>query len=344
MGNNPVSLIDPDGEFVVEALLIGAALGAITGAIKGSNDPNMSIGGGIWRGALIGAAAGAAGGGVGSLVGNSLNTGGFLAGTISGAAGGATGGFVGGFGNTALYGGSLGESFRAGALGAGIGGLSGGILGGISAGIASNQAGHRFWDGGVDMSKYLVACNDCVAYYGMPEFTFLGKYNPVIAGMHQAGQSFWGHPVTQATVFAATSVIGGGVASSLFGAASKGVQASHIAARMAGQGVQNAARSSTATARSLGIAGERAVGITGPKTAINVAGRTRIPDAMTRTTLTEVKNVKSLSFTRQLRDFHSFSQQTGRDFILYTRPNTTLSGPLQNAINQGTIIHRYIPF
>lgn len=84
---------------------------------------------------------------------------------------------------------------------------------------------------------------------------------------------------------------------------------------------KNAAKSSTATARRLGIAGERAVGITGPKTAINVAGRTRIPDALTRTTLTEVKNVKSLSFTRQLRDYHTFSQQTGRDFILYTRPD-----------------------
>lgn len=61
--------------------------------------------------------------------------------------------------------------------------------------------------------------------------------------------------------------------------------------------IDDAAKTSTATARSLGIAGERAVGITGPKTVINVAERTRIPDAMTEFTLTEVKNVKSLSFT-----------------------------------------------
>jgi hypothetical protein len=102
-------------------------------------------------------------------------------------------------------------------------------------------------------------------------------------------------------------------------------------------------KSGTALARELGATGENAVGITGPKTAINVNGRVRIPDALTESALTEVKNVKSLSFTQQLRDFHTFSQQRNLDFILYTRPSTTLSGPLQNAINQGAIIHRIIP-
>lgn len=85
------------------------------------------------------------------------------------------------------------------------------------------------------------------------------------------------------------------------------------------------------------------MGLSGQKTAIQVGGRTRIPDALTRTTLTEVKNVKSLSFTQQLRDFHIYSQQNELNFILYTRPNTTLSGPLQQAINNGSIIHTFIP-
>lgn len=116
-----------------------------------------------------------------------------------------------------------------------------------------------------------------------------------------------------------------------------------FAVEKSGVSVREAARSSTATARALGAAGERAVGLSGTKTAIQVGSRTRIPDALTRTTLTEVKNVKSLSFTRQLRDFHTYSQQNGLDFILYTRPNTTLSGPLRQAINNGSIIHRYIP-
>ncbi|MCB9082408.1 MAG: hypothetical protein H6555_11935 [Lewinellaceae bacterium] len=104
-----------------------------------------------------------------------------------------------------------------------------------------------------------------------------------------------------------------------------------------------AAKGGVANSRALGLAGEQAVGLSGAKTSIQVGGRTRIPDALTRTTLTEVKNVKSLSFTRQLRDFHTYSQQNGLDFILYTRPNTTLSRPLQQAINNGSIIHRFIP-
>jgi hypothetical protein len=111
-------------------------------------------------------------------------------------------------------------------------------------------------------------------------------------------------------------------------------------------GIGNAAKagiSATARARSLGAAGEAAAGITGKKTAIQVAGRTRIPDALTESALTEVKNVASLSYTRQLRDFHKFASETGRDFILYTRPNTTLSGPLRNAIKQGDIILKPIP-
>ncbi len=106
-----------------------------------------------------------------------------------------------------------------------------------------------------------------------------------------------------------------------------------------------AARGSTATARSLGVAGERAVGI-GSKTRIpSLTGtaKYRIPDGLSSTTLTEVKNVSSLSYTRQLWDFHMFSQQTGRQFMLYTRPTTTFSGPLQGLINQGQIIVRPIP-
>ncbi len=106
---------------------------------------------------------------------------------------------------------------------------------------------------------------------------------------------------------------------------------------------KDAARAAAARTRSLGKAGEDAVGLKGPKTAIRVNGRTRIPDELTPTTLTEVKNVKVLSFARQLRDFNDFSQLSRRTFILYTRPSTTLSGSLQKAISQGQIIHRFIP-
>ena len=69
-----------------------------------------------------------------------------------------------------------------------------------------------------------------------------------------------------------------------------------------------------ATARSLGVAGERAVGV-GSKTRIPSLSGTakyRIPDGLTSTTLIEVKNVGNQSYTRQLRDFYMYSQQTGR--------------------------------
>lgn len=95
----------------------------------------------------------------------------------------------------------------------------------------------------------------------------------------------------------------------------------------------------------VGQAGERNAGITGSKTRIRIHGtpRKRIPDHLTPTTLTEVKNVQSLSLTQQLRDFITYCQQTGRDFELFVRPTTRLSGPLQEAIARDAIILAKIP-
>jgi RHS repeat-associated protein len=98
-------------------------------------------------------------------------------------------------------------------------------------------------------------------------------------------------------------------------------------------------------ARSLGIAGEKAVGV-GSKVRIeSITGtaKYRIPDILTPTTIGEVKNVANLSMTRQLTDFYLYSKNTSRQFILYTRPNTTFSGTLQNLINNGDIIVKPIP-
>ena len=59
-------------------------------------------------------------------------------------------------------------------------------------------------------------------------------------------------------------------------------------------------------------------------------------------TLSEVKNVKSLSFARQLRDYEEFAAQTGRRFDLYVRSSTRLSGPLRAARDAGLI--NIVPF
>jgi RHS repeat-associated protein len=101
-----------------------------------------------------------------------------------------------------------------------------------------------------------------------------------------------------------------------------------------------------ANANRLGLAGEAAVRGAydiGPMASFRIEGRLRFPDGLTRTTLSEVKNVGNLSFTRQLRDYSAFSLQTGRSFDLYVRPSTRFSGPLSDAFQNGAINHLLIP-
>jgi RHS repeat-associated protein len=93
----------------------------------------------------------------------------------------------------------------------------------------------------------------------------------------------------------------------------------------------------------LGQAGEDAVRGAyniGPKIKVDVAGTKRIPDGLTPSTLSEVKNVGSLSYTRQLRDYVQFAQQTGRRVDLYVRGGsspTNISGPLRNALSDPSV-------
>jgi hypothetical protein len=64
----------------------------------------------------------------------------------------------------------------------------------------------------------------------------------------------------------------------------------------------------------------------------------RIPDELNSSVIGEVKNVSSLSYTNQLRDFEAYAQQQGLTFDLYVRGSTTLSGPLQEAVDNGQIV------
>lgn len=54
----------------------------------------------------------------------------------------------------------------------------------------------------------------------------------------------------------------------------------------------------------------------------------------------EVKNVKSLSYTSQLRDYVAYAKAHGYEFSLFIRSGdaTKLSGPLQQAIRDGDIV------
>lgn len=95
-----------------------------------------------------------------------------------------------------------------------------------------------------------------------------------------------------------------------------------------------------------GQAGEAAVRAAfdiGKKEMIDVGGRMRIPDGLTNTVLSEVKNVKSLSMTSQIRDFMTYAQQNGLRFDLYVRDGAKLSKPLLDAAQKGLIHLRTIP-
>jgi Restriction endonuclease fold toxin 7 len=71
----------------------------------------------------------------------------------------------------------------------------------------------------------------------------------------------------------------------------------------------------------------------------------RFPDNLNLDTrvLTEVKDVASQGFTKQLRDYVAFSQSKELTFDLYVRPSTHLTSKLEAAIRRGDIHLHYIP-
>lgn len=95
--------------------------------------------------------------------------------------------------------------------------------------------------------------------------------------------------------------------------------------------------SGTALARHLGTSGEDLAGID-QAAKVRIPSLTnsaayRIPDSLTETTLTEVKNVSYLSYTSQIQDFSYYATQTGRQFNLIVRADILLSGPLEDIVN-----------
>ena len=58
----------------------------------------------------------------------------------------------------------------------------------------------------------------------------------------------------------------------------------------------------------------------------------------------ESKNVTRQSYTRQLRDYVDKATEMGTQLELYVRQNTTLSKPLQEAIDKGLININHFPW
>ncbi|NII28882.1 hypothetical protein HB364_27640 [Pseudoflavitalea sp. X16] len=69
----------------------------------------------------------------------------------------------------------------------------------------------------------------------------------------------------------------------------------------------------------------------------------RVPDVLTDNTIAEVKNVKKLSLSNQIKDYIAYSQEKGLILDLHVRPTTVLSKPLQQKIVDGSINLKILP-
>ncbi len=157
MGNNPVMMVDPDGEWV--HLAIGAILGGTMNWISNGAQFNKQGLGAFGVGALAGALGAGIGSGVNvAMAGGSFGTGfagtatgvastGFLSGAATGASAGFTNGLVSGTGNSLIAGNSLNSSVESGLKTGGIQGLSAGLSGGLFGGLNAQSKDLNFWNG-----------------------------------------------------------------------------------------------------------------------------------------------------------------------------------------------------
>jgi len=132
MGNNYINFVDPDGESVIAAVLIGAVVGGIINTYMHKDQIN-NFGDGL-AAFGIGAIAGAAGGAFGASAAIAAGGAGAIAGAVGGAIGSAAAMPVQSAGNNWYFNDPMMtmEQYGKGVL---IGGITGGIAGGISANI-----------------------------------------------------------------------------------------------------------------------------------------------------------------------------------------------------------------
>lgn len=150
MGNNPVLMVDPDGEFAFIPLLLTAmkVVGALQTAysvyqgyqqngVLGAGQALASAATGMVLGSILGGMTG------GALVDMANIKGAFGGSVIGGLSGALSGGLAGGL-NSVLWGGNFGDGFRGGAIG---GGLTGSVSGGNWGFINAKNAGKNVWWG-----------------------------------------------------------------------------------------------------------------------------------------------------------------------------------------------------
>ena len=143
---NPLVYTDPNGEFFIGAIIIGAMMNA---AIQGFSGNLHGGVGDFFKAAGIGALSGAAGAGASQLVSGAVIWGGFGGGALIGSAGGAASGFVGGAGNAWMGGASFGQGVKTGLINGGIGAITGALAGGLFRGFSDYKNGYNFWNGSI---------------------------------------------------------------------------------------------------------------------------------------------------------------------------------------------------
>jgi hypothetical protein len=68
----------------------------------------------------------------------------------------------------------------------------------------------------------------------------------------------------------------------------------------------------------------------------------RVPDILLDSELIEIKNVKRLRMTNQLKDFRLFCKQTNRKFVIYVRTDTSLTSEVSTLASSSEIKIRYL--
>ncbi|MDN2708807.1 putative toxin [Janthinobacterium sp. SUN118] len=79
-----------------------------------------------------------------------------------------------------------------------------------------------------------------------------------------------------------------------------------------------------------------------PKKLIDMNGRKRRPDGLNNVELSEVKNTSRQAWTQQLRDYSAYAKENNLNFVLYVRPSTKLTPPLEKALREGHVEIKYI--
>ena len=108
-----------------------------------------------------------------------------------------------------------------------------------------------------------------------------------------------------------------------------------------------AAKIKMARVRKLGKIGEAMSGWTKNTSTIDSltgSAQYRIPDYLDhgKKVIGDVKNVKQLSYTKQLEDFLLYAEKNGYEFIIKVRPNTELSPTIKNLVDAGRIAIQFI--